>query len=282
MPESYTNPGDFGGALLFQGSPTNNTGQIAGTIINQENPEILKLLVQLATDKGVSEEKRRAAEATAKELAAKLGFTSAAVTEFFRILGEQDVPEEKLKERLVDIAAHFTTTRDVLAALEPDDRRTAELVRQAKEALDQGRLPEADTLLGQAKEFEAAALREIRKFRERAQEAEDRRALNLAKIEVSQGDIALTQLRYADAAEHFEQAAALVPADHAEERTNYLFQQAGALFELGNRRGDNTALQNASGIYQALLQHYARERAPPKPPSQPRHFALTSALHGER
>jgi tetratricopeptide (TPR) repeat protein len=172
------------------------------------------------------------------------------------------VPEDKLKDRLVEIATHFAATRDVLAALEPDDPRTSELVRQAKEALDQGRLPEADALLGRAKELEAVALGEIRKFRQRAQEAEDRRALNLAKIEAIQGDIALTQLRHADAAERFEQAAALVPAEHADERANYLFQQAGALYEVGDRRGDNAALRRAVDVYNAVLEHWTHERAP--------------------
>ena len=262
MPESYTNPGNFGGGVLFQGSPPSDAGQIAGTIINNENPEILKLLVQVATEKGAFEERRRVAEAKAEEFATKLGFTSAAVIEFFRILGEQHVPEEKLKDRLVEIATRFATTRDVLAALEPDDPRAAELVGQATDALDQGRLAEAEALLNQAKELEAAALREARKLRQRAQEAEDRHALNLAKIEAGQGEISLTLLHYSDAAEHFEQAAALVPAKHVEQRTRYLFQQARALYEYGNSRGDNAALRTAVAIYEAVLRQIPRERAP--------------------
>jgi DNA-binding MurR/RpiR family transcriptional regulator len=164
MPESFTNSGDFRGAAVFEGSTINNTGQIAGTIIN-ENPETLNRLFQAYKEIGVSEEKRRQAEATAEELAAKLGFTSAAVIEFFRILGEQHVPEEKLKDRLVEIATHFTTTREVLATLEPDDPRAAELVRQAKDALDDGQLAEADALLGQTKELEAAALGQAEEVR---------------------------------------------------------------------------------------------------------------------
>src|SRR5260370_30722165 len=45
---------------------------------------------------------------------------------------------------------HFAQTRDALAALAPDDPHTAELARSANEALDNGRLTEADTLLDQA------------------------------------------------------------------------------------------------------------------------------------
>jgi hypothetical protein len=84
----------------------------------------------------------------------------------------------------------------------------------------------------------------------------------LAKIEASQSGIALTQLRYADPAERFKQAAALVPAKHAEARTKYLFQQAGALEDLGDRAGDNTALRRAVNIYNAVLEHWTQERAP--------------------
>ncbi|MGH6934727.1 MAG: hypothetical protein ACRED2_00845, partial [Methylocella sp.] len=151
--------------------------------INQENPETLKLLTKTIAAKDASEEKRREAEVKVAQLAAKLGFTSAAVTEFFKILGEQSVPDEKVPVRLIDIANHFAATRDQLAALEPDDPPAAELSRQAKDALNKGQLAEADALLNRAKESEAAALREARKLKQRAQEAEDRHALNLAKME---------------------------------------------------------------------------------------------------
>src|SRR6185312_7138426 len=71
--------------------------------VNQENPATLALLAKALGDKDVSEEHRRQAEAKAAELATKLGFTTAAVTEFFKILGEQNVSEEKIPARLVEI-----------------------------------------------------------------------------------------------------------------------------------------------------------------------------------
>jgi hypothetical protein len=57
------------------------------TTINNENPETLKLLRETIADKNASEDKRREAEVKVAELAAKLGFTSQAVTRFFEILG---------------------------------------------------------------------------------------------------------------------------------------------------------------------------------------------------
>jgi hypothetical protein len=50
------------------------------------------------------------------------------------------------------VATHFAQTRDVLAALVPDDPYAAELARLAKEALESGGLTEADGLLDRAKE----------------------------------------------------------------------------------------------------------------------------------
>jgi len=111
-------------------------------------------------------------------MATKFGFTSSAVGEFFKILGEQNVPEEKVPTRLIEIASHFAQTRDELAALEPDDPHATELAHSAKQALESGRLAEADALLDQAKEGELAALRQAHELKQKAQEAEDRHALN--------------------------------------------------------------------------------------------------------
>ena len=95
------------------------------------------------------------------------------------------MPADKAPARLIEIATHFAQTRAELAALEPDDPHAAELAHSAQEALDGGRLTEADALLEQAKEGELAALRQARKLKQKAQEAEDRHALNAAKLLVS-------------------------------------------------------------------------------------------------
>jgi hypothetical protein len=97
-------------ALLFQDSTINNSCQIAHTI-KTENPQDGGAAASARAPR-----RRRQAEAKAKTLAAELGFTTAAIVELFKILGEQDVPEEKLKDHLVEIATHFTATRDILAA----------------------------------------------------------------------------------------------------------------------------------------------------------------------
>jgi hypothetical protein len=130
--------------IAIGGAVTNST--ITNTI-NQQDPAILAAMAKtFAEQVAVATEARSKAEARASELATKLGFTSAAVTEFFKIVGKQNVPEEKIPALLIEIATHFAQTRDTLAALEPDDPHAAELARQAKEAFDSGRLLEAEAI----------------------------------------------------------------------------------------------------------------------------------------
>jgi hypothetical protein len=163
-------------SIEIEGSVSNST---INNAINKQDPAVLAAMAKTFADQmAATTEAKAQAEAKAAELASKLGFTSAAVVEFFKILGKQDVTDEKAPARLIEIATHFAQTRDELAALEPDDPHAAELAHSAKEALDSGRLTEADALLDQAKEGELAGC----ELKQKAQEAEDRHALNAAKL----------------------------------------------------------------------------------------------------
>jgi hypothetical protein len=82
-------------SIIIQGSlgahsPIQNT-------INKQDPAVLSAMTKTFADQMTATTEARAkAEAKAAELATKLGFTSSAVAEFFKILGEQNVPEEKI------------------------------------------------------------------------------------------------------------------------------------------------------------------------------------------
>jgi tetratricopeptide (TPR) repeat protein len=244
------------------GNIENSPISIINKTVNQENPATLALLAKALSDKDASEERRHQAEAKTAELAQKLGFTTSAVAEFFHILGEKSVPEEKIPVRLTEIATHFAQTRDELAALDSDDPHTAELARAAKTALDAGRLSEADNALDQAKEAELAAMRQARELRAKAQAAEDRHALNAAKLLAGRGNIALTQLRYADAAQQFKDAADLVPPGHPSKTAGYLQGEAYSLYREADERGDNAALKQSIETWGLVLKHRKREQAP--------------------
>ena len=248
-------------SIVIEGSVSG--GSTINNTINKQDPAVLAAMTKTFADQmAASSEAKAQAEGKAAELATKLGFTSAAVVEFFKILGEQDVPEEKVPARLIEVAIHFAQTRDALATLAPDDPHTAELARSAKEVLDSGRLTEADILLDQAREGELAALRQASELKQKAQEAEDRHALNAAKLLAGRGNIALTQLRYVEAAEHFKQATVLVPSGHPDELADYLHRQADALYRQGDEQGDNAALRKSIETWHLVLEQRTRERVP--------------------
>jgi hypothetical protein len=98
-------------SIAIAGSVSNST--IYNTV-NRQDPAVLEAMAKTFADQmAANTEAKALAEAKAAELATQLGFTSAALTEFFRILGEQNVPREKMPQRLIEIATKYkenTTT----------------------------------------------------------------------------------------------------------------------------------------------------------------------------
>jgi hypothetical protein len=94
----------------------------------------------------------------------------------------------------------------------------------------------------------------------------DRLAVNTAETSARRGEIAMTRLRYAEAATHFANAAAVFPPQtaHRDERIGYLQSEARALCQQGDEYGDNGALLLAIERYKALLVVNPRERVPLK------------------
>ena len=123
---------------------------------------------------------------------------------------------------------------------------------QAKQAIDSGRYDEADALLVRTEEQDAAAARQAEQLARDAQQAAERRWLNAAEKEGKRGDLAMTRLRYADAAQRYAAAASTVPTSRQDARRSFLEQEAGALFRQGDERGDNIAASLAIDRYRAL------------------------------
>ena len=121
----------------------------------------------------------------------------------------------------------------------------AQLVDEAKPEIDAGRFDRARELLRQATQAQIAAAQEARKLKEQAQAAEDAQMLGAAGSTATEGDVALTERRYKEAAELFGQAAGYVPSGHSSERGGYLLRQDDALYRQGDERGDNAALRSA-------------------------------------
>jgi tetratricopeptide (TPR) repeat protein len=201
----------------------------------------------------VTSEARAKAEARAAELGTQLGFTQGAVISFFRIVGERDVPPEQIATKLGEIAAKHRALMDRWSVLDTADPATGALAAEAKAAIDAGRYDEADAMLVRARDQEIAAARQAEQLAHDAQQAAERRWLRAAEADGKRGDLAMTRLRYVEAAQHYAAAATSVPIARQRERRQYLWKEADALYHQGDERGDNKAAASAVDRYRALL-----------------------------
>jgi tetratricopeptide (TPR) repeat protein len=202
------------------------------------------------------------AHAKLQELSQKLQTTEGALIGFFRILEETDVPLERLPAKLEEIARRHKDTLQRMAALAVEDPEIEALVGQARGAVDRGDYDRANALLTRAEETELAAIERAEAVMNEAQEAVRRRRLSAAAVRAEQGGIAMTRLRYREAADHFRAAANLVPAAEGDTRAAYLDRHANALYTEGNEQGANAALGQAIALYRQLLEARTRERVP--------------------
>ncbi|MGH6868003.1 MAG: hypothetical protein ACREDA_03815, partial [Methylocella sp.] len=143
-----------------------------------------------------------------------LDINSKQISAALEIVGEANVPPEKLGAKLVEIAKKFKDLQTVAAAQPGDDAKITALKADAQKAIQDGQLGKADDLLADVEKIEGAALEHL--------------ALNAAQTAAQRGDVALTRLRYVDAAKRFAEAASTVPAGHEDERWKYLNQEAVA------------------------------------------------------
>jgi tetratricopeptide (TPR) repeat protein len=209
-------------------------------------PDQLPGIVEAATRdwKHLSDDQR----GTIAALEDKLQVSEGALRAFFRTLGEAGVPLEQLEPRLVEIAENYSQLLTQVAIAPGDEPEVAQFKSEAKAALDAGEFEQADICLERVLAAQDARL--------------ERRQLEAAATAAQRGAIALTRLRYRDAAQHFAAAEGRVPAGNEEQALGYLDQEADALYRQGNEFGDNEALEMAIGRYRTLLRRRPRERVP--------------------
>ena len=180
----------------------------------------------------------------------KLDLNERQVRAALGIVGENDIRSERLAAKLVEIAESFKALRETASAQPGDDPKIAALKADAQKAIEAGELTKADALLADVETEQRRTL--------------DRLAVNAAETSARRGDIALTRLRYREAATHFANAAAVFPPKSAYEdkRLSYLRKEAAALFQQGDEFGDNGALLSAIEQYTRLVNLMPREREP--------------------
>jgi len=175
-----------------------------------------------------------------------LGVTKNAAKNLLKIVGQdKDIPDDKLAEALSRVAGNYKRLQAQVAALNPDNPPARKLVDEARSEIEAGHFARAHELLREATQAQIAAAQQAEKLEERAHAARDAQMLGAASSTAAEGDVALTERHYPEAAELFGQAAGYVPDGHASERGGYLLRQAEALYRQGDERGDNAALRSS-------------------------------------
>ena len=209
-------------------------------------PEQLPAILKAATDP--LERLNAAQNENIKGLERQLGATREQIIGFFRIIDEANVPDEAIGTRLFEIAERHKALLAQATAMPGDDPATAGLRTELRAALEKPDLERADALLADI---------------QMAQDSDiERRVLQAAATCAQRGEVAMTRLRYYEAASHFSAAAARVSPAHEAEHIDYLFKQAAALYAQGDEFGDNAALAEAIRLDRDALKEYTRKRVP--------------------
>jgi tetratricopeptide (TPR) repeat protein len=207
-------------------------------------PEQLADLIRQSADLSEAQKKLIA------KLEGDLDLNQRQIRAALEILGERDIPPERLAAKLVEIAERFKELQWVASVQPGDDPRIARLKADAQRTIEAGELAKADALLADIEAEQRSVL--------------DRFAVNAAETSARRGEIALTRLRYAEAAKHFANAAAVFPpgSAHEDQRIGYLHREASALYQQGSEFGDNDALNLAIARRKRLVELTPRERLP--------------------
>src|SRR5215813_354379 len=178
---------------------------------------------QEKVDELVRDAKRPLEELTTQQrenivlLKEKLDLNERQVRAALGIVGENDIPPERLAAKLVEIAERFEVLQETASAQSGDDPKIVALKTDAQSAIEVGELAKADALLADVETEQRRAL--------------DRLAVNAAETSAKRGEIALARLRYAEAATHFANAAAVFSpkSAHEDKRISYLQKEASEI-----------------------------------------------------
>lgn len=189
----------------------NNTQNCNFGLTPEQFKQLTDSVVKGATEavgKGATEAAVEAAKKAQQEqidkISKTLGVTEDAVKSLLKIVGEDpNVPDDKLAEALSKAADDYKRLQAQVAGLNPDNPTARVLVEQAKPEIVAGHFARAHELLRQATQAQIAAAQEARKLKEQAQAAEDAQMLGAASSTAAEGDVALTERHYREAADLF-------------------------------------------------------------------------------
>jgi tetratricopeptide (TPR) repeat protein len=197
------------------------------------------------------------------DMSKTLGVTEEAAKNLLKIIGEDtNIPDVRLPEALTKVASDFGRLQAQVAALNPYNPTAKSLIEQAKLEIEAGHFGRAHELLRQATKTQIAAALEAEKSEQQAHASRDAQMLGAAGSTAADGEVAVTERRYLEAAGLFGEAASYVPSGHASEQGRYLLRQAEALYRQGDERGDNNALRGSIEVCERALAEYQRSEFP--------------------
>ncbi|MBF0436602.1 MAG: tetratricopeptide repeat protein [Magnetococcales bacterium] len=223
------------------GSGNNLVNHNAGnvTIQNGLTPEIIKSLGEAVTAplERLTQEQKEIIHKQEKEL----GVGREAISSFLAIIREKDVPPEQWPSKLKEIAERHNALLQQLQALPKGSPEMVALKESAKKAIAEYRYDDADAVFDQLLALQGE---------------------ETASVWASRAELAMTRLRYKDAAQYFVQAADALPPSREEQKNAFREQESGAWYQQGDEFGDNEALKKAIQLYSKLLELQPREGFP--------------------
>jgi tetratricopeptide (TPR) repeat protein len=199
-----------------------------------------------------------------EDLSRQLNITQEAVRGFLNILNTVQVPTEELPSVLANIAQRYCAMLERLSVLDSDNKEISAYIEQARTLLSKaetvGDYDRADSLLAKAEEVD---LREVRKAEDLAKEAMaavEKKRRSAAAIRAERAELSLTRQNYLAAGQHYLAAANLLGPEEIELRARYRHNQAFALVQFGEHKGDNAALADAAEICRSILSEISRDQ----------------------
>jgi len=162
----------------------------------------------------------------------------------FELLGTEEVPEEKWPERIAEWVNRYRDLETRLAALELADPQAESLRTQARAAIEAGDLERADALLAQI------------------EQGENLQVAQFAETRATRGDLAMLRYEYLQAAEHYRSATTLASEAGAAKAAEYRGSYLDALYQQGEKKMDNAALERLIIEFHADLENTDRAAAP--------------------
>ncbi|MBF0436051.1 MAG: hypothetical protein HQL77_11850 [Magnetococcales bacterium] len=214
-----------------------NTGNV--TIHNGLTPEIIKSLGETvaAPWKELTQEQKEIIQKQEKEL----GVNREAISSFLAIIREKDVPPEQWPSKLKEIAERHNALLQQLQALPKGSPEMVALKESAKKAIAEYRYDDADAVFDQLLALQGE---------------------ETASVWASRAELAMTRLRYKDAAQYFAHAADALPPSREKQKSAYQEEEANAWYQQGDEFGDNEALKKAIQVCTKLLEIQPRSRVP--------------------